>query len=264
MDTDKRLAIVTTGAKIHASATELARQTAERLELSFVQRRNRSLDELRQEYQVQNVLVAKKGALTLVTPAGELFFHSSMAHLRIKNLRMGKTDHMLSAMGLAAGMRVLDCTLGFGADAIVASFAVGAQGKVVGVESNPLIAAVIGYGMGHVTAENYDIHEAMRRIEVQAADYADYLSLQADKSFDVVYFDPMFRHPIQASMNMDPLRVVADHRPVTSAAIQQAVRVARKRVVFKENSRSMEFARLGFSTVVGGKYSSVHYGILEL
>ena len=32
----------------------------------------------------------------------------------------------------------------------------------------------------------------------------------------------------------------------------------------KENARSAEFIRLGFEKVVGGTYSKVHYGVIEL
>ena len=257
-------AIVTTGHKMNTASQTLAKETADRLGLPFVVRGNSSVEALMEQYEVPAVMVAKKQALTLVTSGGELFFHSSMAHLRIKNLRMGKKDNMLEAMGLEAGMRVLDCTLGFGADALVASYAAGAEGKVTGLESSPLIAAVVGYGMQHLMAENYDIHEAMRRITVYNRNYLDYLKQQPAGSVDIVYFDPMFRHPLRASTNLDPLRSVANPSPVSEEAVEEACRVARYRVVLKENSRSLEFARLGFTHVMGGRYSRVHYGVMTV
>ncbi|MBQ1913638.1 MAG: protein-L-IsoD(D-D) O-methyltransferase, partial [Selenomonadaceae bacterium] len=91
----------------------------------------------------------------------------------------------------------------------------------------------------------------------------DFLREQPDKSFDVVYFDPMFRHPLMESENLNPLRAVADHRPVSLEAISEAKRVARHRVVLKENSRSLEFARLGFTKMAGGQYSKIRYGVYE-
>ena len=166
-------------------------------------------------------------------------------------------------MGLQPGMQVLDCTLGLGADAIVASFAVGDGGSVTGLEASPLIAAVVGYGLAHFVAENYPIQEAMRRIQTVQTDYLAYLKAQPDASVDVVYFDPMFRHPLRESVQLAPLRTSADHRPVSLGAMEEAKRVARQRVVLKENSRSLEFARLGFAKIAGGKYSHVHYGIWE-
>ncbi|EJO17668.1 hypothetical protein HMPREF1148_0084, partial [Selenomonas sp. FOBRC6] len=35
-------------------------------------------------------------------------------------------------------------------------------------------------------------------------------------------------------------------------------------VVMKERRESAEFARLGFDTLTGGKYSRIAYGVMEL
>ena len=258
-------AIVTTGRKVKADSIALAKATAQRLGIPFAPRRNESIEELRDQYGTPFVLVAKKGLLFLDTREGEFFFHPNMAHLRLKNLRFGDgKDHMVEAMGLKEGMSVLDCTLGFGTDAIVASFAAGEKGHVTGLEASPLIAEVTGYGLAHFHAENYPIQEAMRRIQTVPTDYLDFLRQAEDDSYDIVYFDPMFRHPLMESRNLNPLRLAADHSPVSEEAVLEARRVARYRVVFKENARSMEFERLGFSAMAGGKYSKVCYGIISL
>jgi len=56
----------------------------------------------------------------------------------------------------------------------------------------------------------------------------------------------------------------ADSRETAAAAVEQAKRIARRRVVMKEANGSGEFQRLGFSQVLGGKYSSVAYGIIDV
>ncbi len=258
-------AVVTTGRKVKDSSRKLAVETAARLGIPFVERRTESIEEIREKYGTPFVLVSKKELLVLDTREGEFFFHPNMAHLRLKNLRFGDgRDHMTDAMGLQPGMSVLDCTLGFGTDAIVASFAVGDTGHVTGLEASPLVAEVTGYGLGHFHAENYPIQEAMRRVRVISTDYLDFLRQAEEKSYDIVYFDPMFRHPLMESRNLNPLRLAADHRPVSPEAVREAVRVARRRVVLKENARSMEFERLGFPVKTGGKYSKVQYGIIDL
>ena len=257
-------AIATTGRKCTDDAVSLAKWAAEHAKVPYVPRANLSGQALRERYGVDFILIAKQGLLTLSTPAGDLFFHPNMAHLRLKNLRFGSAgtgDRMVEAMGLSHGMSVLDCTLGFGADAIVASFAVGPEGKVTGIESQPLIETVVGYGLAHFKAENWPIQEAMRGIETVCADAFSYLKQQEDDSVDVVYFDPMFRHPLLESRSLSPLRTVANHAPVSPAMIEEARRVARRRVVFKENARSLEFERLGFTQIMGGRYSKVHYGV---
>ena len=267
MRTGSISAIVTTvrrGQKYTEANRALAARTAAALGIPNVPRGNDSLEELRAAYGVDAVLVARRGLLTLVTAEGELFFHPGMSHLRIKNLLLGHGDHLVSALGLVEGMHVLDCTLGTGADAIVESFAVGAQGTVTALEANPLIAAVIADGLAHATGDNYDMHAAMRRITVHHADALTFLRAQADGSCDVVYFDPMFRRPLHESAGMNALRALADSRALTTETIAEARRVARRRVVMKERRESAEFERLGFTHLTGGKYSRIAYGVMEV
>src|SRR5512138_2034020 len=98
-------------------------------------------------------------------------------------------DTFLEAAGIEDGDAVLDCTLGLGADALVAAVAAGPRGRVVGVEASPALAAWVGEGLRRLD------DEAAARIEVRAADHAALLAALPDRSFDVVVFDPMFRHP---------------------------------------------------------------------
>lgn len=256
--------ITTTDRKNHGESVELAKWAAERLGWQFVSRQRASVPELMEKYSTDRVIIAKKGMLTLVTEAGEMFFHPNMAQIRVKNIRMGQGDRLVEALGIKEGMSVLDCTLGFGADAIVESFAVGEKGKVVGLEASPEIALITGHGMANFVAGNYPMHSAIRRVEVHNTEYLEFLKQQPDKSFDAVYFDPMFRHPFMDSKNINPLRLVADHRALCEEAVEEAKRVARYRVVMKESSRSEEFERLGFEIAPGGKHSNIHYGVINL
>lgn len=262
-DTNLKL-IVTTDRKCHADSVKLGKCAADELGVPLVDRQRDSISDLKRKYSVEQVLIAKKGAFTLDTADGELFFHPNMAQIRLKNIRNGQGDRLVEAMGLTEGMEVLDCTLGFGADAIVESYAVGETGRVVGLEASPVIALITGYGLQHFLATNYLMHAALRRIEVHNMEYLEFLRQQPDKSFDVVYFDPMFRHPLMESHNINPLRLVADHRPLCEEAVAEARRVARRRIVMKENSRSLEFKRLGFTLFANGKYSKISYGIIDV
>ena len=267
MRTGSISAIVTTvrrGQKYTEANRTLAARTAAALGIPNVPRGNDSLEELRAAYGVDAALVARRGLLTLVTAEGELFFHPGMSHLRIKNLLLGYGDHLISALRLTDGMHVLDCTLGTGADAIVESFAVGTQGTVTALEANPLIAAVIADGLAHATGDNYEMHAAMRRIVVHHADALTFLRAAETDSYDVVYFDPMFRRPLHESAGMNALRVCADMRALTNETIVEACRVAHRRVVMKERRESAEFERLGFPHITGGKYSRIAYGVMEL
>lgn len=257
-------AVITTERKCRPESLTLAEKLSQQLELELVDRHKESMEKLMAKHQAAAVLVAFPDKLKLFSESGEMFFHPNMAQLRVKNLRKGENDHMSEAMGLQPGMSVLDCTLGYASDAIVASFVVGEGGSVTGLESSPLIAAVTGYGLQHFPASNAPLLSAMRRIKVVNMDYLAYLRRQPSRSVDVVYFDPMFRKPLTASSGIAPIRSVADHSALNTEAVSEAIRVARYRVVMKEAGTSMEFSRLGFKQVVGGRYSSVRYGVIVL
>ena len=256
--------IVTTSRKPKAISETLAKTFAENLNLKFVPRADFNLETLKQNYNVENIFLIRNNFPVILTNEGELFFHPNAAHLRIKNLRQGEGDRLIDAAKITSGDKILDCTLGLGSDSIVESFAVGTTGKVTALEINPVLAEVVRYGMKNFSDDTPPVIEAMRRVEVVTANYFDYLKNLEDNSFDVVYFDPMFRHAINKSSGINPIRPLADNRPLEIDSVREACRVARRCVVMKENSRSAEFARLGFKIADGGKYSSISFGVIEV
>lgn len=241
-----------------------AHSWAKKLNTRFVPRERKSIATIMNTAQANIILLASKEGPIVHTPGGKYFFHLSMADLRIKHLVNGKHDHMVTAMGLSQGMSVLDCTLGLASDAIVASYVVGTEGKVVGLEHSPLIALVAEIGLSSFIAESPEITAALRRIEVRQVNNLDYLQQVPDRSFDIVFLDPMFRNPVESSSNLKPLRYLADPRPVNALTLHEALRVARSRVVLKEARDSKVFHDLNISTLFGGKYSSVQYGVVEV
>lgn len=255
--------VITAGRRIQKDNIALAKKISKEWDIPYIFRGTDSIEEIKLRENAEFVIVAKEKGLILETSDGEFFFHPNLAHLRLKNLRLGKGDYLVEALDLSYGSKVLDCTLGFGADAIIESYAVGSGGKVVALEKKPLIAKIIGYGLSHATGDNYDMQEAMRRIEVIESGALEFLKTQKDNSFDAVYFDPMFRHPLNESENLRPIRCIAESEPISRETIEEAKRVAKNRVVLKENARSLEFQRLGFSEFVGGKYSKIKYGIIK-
>ena len=255
--------IITTIRKPDSATEILAEEISKNLGGQLIERKDLSFDTLKKIHGAENILLVKKNSLSVITAEGELFFHPNTAHLRIKNLRGGEGDRLIDALKISEGSKVLDCTLGLGSDAIVESFIVGTSGKVVALEVNPLIAEVVGYGLKNFSEDSPHILEAMRRVEVINADCKEYLKTCADDSFDVVFFDPMFRRPIQKSSGLNPIRPLADARPLTAEIICEACRVAKFRVVMKEHSGSTEFERLGFKVAGGGKYSSISFGVIE-
>lgn len=192
------------------------------------------------------------------------FYHPSMGKNRASRLRKGQSDPIIEAMRLQEGMKVLDCTLGLGADALVISFAVGSKGQVVGVESSPVTAAIVRWGIEKYHHGPVWLKEAMDRIEITCADHFALLKELPENSFDIVYFDPMFRHPLPSSKPISPLRRLANHQPLSNEALSEAIRVSSGRVVLKERHDSTEFQRLGFIEVVMGNHSEIAYGVIEV
>lgn len=256
--------VITTGRRTQIEHIALAKRLAKDWGIEYCFRGRESTETILQNAKVSNIIVVKENRLTLKTATGEFFFHPNLAQIRIKNIRQNSAkDYMLDALNLQKDMSVLDCTMGFASDAIIESYAVGEAGKVVALEKNPLIAVVVAYGLKNCVFNDADLQDAMRRIEVVNADALEFLKIQKDNSFDAVYFDPMFRHPLTESENINPIREFAERAPVSEEMIKEAKRVARHRIVLKENARSLEFERLGFSTQIGGKYSKVSYGVME-
>ena len=256
--------IFTTGRKKQDKSVDLAENLSLRLNVPFIERQNLSVHKLAELNNVKYVFVVKNNLLRLVTRNDEIFFHPSLAHLRIKNLLNGKGDRLIEAMGLQRNMNVLDCTLGLGTDSIVESFIVGNEGSVTALEVSPYLAAVVEYGLKNFVDDNVNVINAMRRIKVININYLDFLKNAPDKSFDVIYFDPMFRHSLERSSSLNSIREVADNSALNFETIKEAKRIAKFKIVLKENSKSTEFSRLGFERICGGKYSPIHYGVIDI
>ena len=176
-------------------------------------------------------------------------------------MEQGKHDILVDALQLKLGDRVLDCTCGLGADAIVASCKVGATGRVRALEASPLLALLVERGMAcYVIDDPPDLVPAMRRVEVLNADYADYLRREADNAWDVVYFDPMFSETIADAQGLDLVRCLAWVGSPSPADLGEARRVARCRVVMKDRRPGRLLARLGFAKVEESR--RVCYGVL--
>lgn len=231
--------------------------------LPYTPRRGKSLPLLMRETGAEGTVIWKPSGPVLQIGDQQFFFHPSMAKIRIGAYRkQGQVDPLVQACELRKGDLFLDCTLGLGADAIVASFFT--RTGVIGLESSQVAAALVKWGMRCYASELIWLQEPIKRIHVRWADHYDYLSQQPSKSVDIVYFDPMFRKPVFKSQAISPLRSLADHRPLRMETIEEACRVARRRVVVKERSSGEEFKRLGIATVQMGSRSNLAYGIINI
>ncbi|ABO50405.1 conserved hypothetical protein [Desulforamulus reducens MI-1] len=255
--------VITTGIRSRKNLEEKALELSREWKIPYQPREKYSLDFIREMTGASTILLVSHQKLSLVTNGKEFFFHPGLAKLRIKELQAGKTDQMIKAMDLQEGDSLLDCTLGLAADALVASYVVGTKGIIVGLEDAAPVAHIIARGLRSYTGEKPELINAMRRIQVVNQHHLHYLRNLPSNTFDVVYFDPMFRVPKVKSSSMAPLRDLANSSPLSIEAVAEAVRVARKRVVMKENRESQEFQRLNFQLIQGGRYSPVAYGVIK-
>lgn len=232
--------------------------------LPFVPRNRLSLERLNEAQQVDGIIVWEASGPVLYVKDEKFFFHPNMAKNRIAFFRNLHTpDIMIHASHVERGDSFLDCTLGLGADSIVASYFSG-TGRITGLEHQPAIAHVIRWGMKRYRTQMPWLQEAIQRIEVIAADHREYLPGLDDQSYDIVYFDPMFQKPLLKSRPISPLRQLADHDPLELAAIKEACRVARKRVVMKDLASGEELERLGFEKIRRSKYNKLAYGVINV
>jgi len=257
----RKLAVTTS---YHPEGVQLdkALSLALSLKIPFCHRGESSLDTFFQDYEALVIVQAKK--IVLKTPEEEFFFHPNMAKLRINNIKQGRPDHLIQSLDLQKGDKLLDCTLGLGSDAITASYWIGEEGQVIALEDVSLIYEITTFGLTHFQINDSELQKAMQRIKTINANYLDYLKKTPDKSFDIVYFDPMFDRTILGSTSMLPLRVFARKELLSYESLEEAKRVARKRVVMKARRGSKELKRLGFPYISGGTYSNIQYGYFLL
>ena len=152
------------------------RAWAEGQGFSFVPRRKRTISDLMADYG-ENFLVYSSRGPQIDRPEGSHFFSLNMAELRTQHIRKGQADHLLTALqgGVPSKepLSVLDCTCGFGADSIVASFGLPEGSTVHALEVSPLLAAVTSWGFSHFVHDKADVTAALRRISLRCGDYRD-------------------------------------------------------------------------------------------
>ncbi|WP_353855482.1 class I SAM-dependent methyltransferase [Bacillus sp. Bos-x628] len=256
--------LITTSFRANEETIKTAKKLADKLLGEYVERRKQSV---RQLAKIRGeVLVVGKERFEWYQPNGKkFFFHPSSAMFRMKRILRGEKDPLIEAADLQHGDSFLDCTLGLGADAITASCATGPNGKVVGIEKNPITALLVHEGLKTWETGVIEADEALKRISVISGDSIEQLKKLPDRSFDVVYFDPMFEETIQESASIAPLRHVAEHRFHHEIAIQEAMRVARKRVVLKDHWKSTRFKAKSYQfQVIKRKTAQFHYGYIMI
>ncbi|MBI2302182.1 MAG: class I SAM-dependent methyltransferase [Armatimonadetes bacterium] len=253
---------VTTGRSEPAHDVGLAYALAAELGAVYLRRRCRTNRRLIADAGLDGLVVCGDDGVVWHDPQGGTFrFHPNMAVTRVRSRRRADPpDPLVRAARLEPGDRVLDGTLGLGADAIVASDAVGPAGVVVGLEASPVVAALVRWGLA---TWEHRCSPAMRRIRVVQGDHREHLlerSWLARAGWDVILFDPMFSEPVAGSSGIAGLRALACDEPVSAETIGLARALVSKAVVLKTRRGDPHVVALGPDWWTGGRGRVVYAG----
>ncbi|MGD6845028.1 class I SAM-dependent methyltransferase [Bacillus infantis] len=253
---------VTTAGRTTPGMVQEAKEAAAELGVPFHPRKSLSVSSLQEQWRDDCIVYGKNRLeLFLYGENSPYFFHPNSAAFRIKRLMRGEPDPFLEAARIEPGDTVADCTLGLASDSIIASYAAGPSGKVTGVEGNPFLAFLAEKGLKSWKSGVREMDEAMARIEVVSALSLDFLKGMPDQSADIVYFDPMFEEKLLDSDGIKELAKFAIYG-LSEELVEEAKRVARKRIVMKDHFRSERFGLFGFD-VFRRKSSKFHFGVLK-
>lgn len=255
-------AAITTSAKLPDDDRKYAKQIAEQSRIPYLDRGNDSLEKLWQEFDVLYLWTAN-GWFAETKDNGRFSFHPGTAMFRFKRWLQGEREPFLEATNLQGGDRIVDCTMGFGADALMASLQVGDEGKIIGLEKSAIPAFLFQQSQHIADLEHKELNAALRRIEFHHQDSLLYLTTLPDNSVDVIYFDPLFDQTIEESTNFASHKFIASKDQLSEEWIREAKRVATKRLVLKAHFKSPLFKLYGFKQL-RRKSAKFHFGVLEL
>ncbi|MFS1512480.1 class I SAM-dependent methyltransferase [Chengkuizengella sp. SCS-71B] len=258
--------IISTSYDASINIIEKSRFLAKELNATWIPRKKNTITKIKKMYDNQPLLVVSQIELKYYgenNTDSPLFFHPSSSYFRIKRLMKGEHDPLIKYSGAKSGDIVLDCTAGLASDSIVFSYVTGSTGKVTSLESEKILYTLIREGLQSYESELVTVNDAMRRIKVKHTDHESELIHMEDNSVDIIYFDPMFRIPIQEASSFKPMRGIVNSSQISLKSMEEARRVARKTIIIKEKKRSPEFERLGFNTIYT-TYSQIAYGVIEI
>lgn len=255
--------IVTTSGRYNQHTLQKAKNIAMRYELILIMRKKRSVKEIKERY-MDDVLVVGNDEISIMPLSGDdtVKYHPNFSMVRGKRLLNNENDALVDAAELKPGMSFLDCTMGLAADSVIASLAVGPSGRVTALEQSFILYLLAKEGLASYDTNIEMINDAMRAIETVYQNHTAYLEKLPDNSFDIVYFDPMFDEEITDSQSLRLITEVTHTETLSQKAIDEAKRVAAKKVVLKDHFRSSRFEQFGFMQQVR-KTSKVHYGVIK-
>ena len=255
---------ITTIRKCRPFIKEEALQRAQALGLPYFVREN-MLSEMAEKYGMEGFLVYGKKLPYYWSGGEEYRFHLGTSVLRVEQMKRGNQDRLCSLLP-EGSLTVLDATFGHGGDSMTMGWYLGEKGHLTALEkSTPL------YEIGRAAISDFadpkekELASALRRITLLHEDFREFLRRAEPKSFDVIYFDTMFRAPVKRETNhMEGFRRAACYDRLNDEIIRMALHIARKRIIVKERPFPLLFSSGIFSSIHTRKGQTTAYGVIDL
>lgn len=242
-----------------------AKELSESLNVPYIARNKKTVKYLLEHVDAHIFVVNNQRGLSYYEKGHEeIFFHPNMAMHRIKQIKNGQSDSLVTACKLKEGMTFLDCTLGLASDTLVANYVTTSTGKVISLEKSFPLSVLVTEGLQY-----YAIHEKpewksiIDQVTIINTDNLEYLKQCADNFVDVVYFDFMFDQSIESSHGIKVIKPVVSYDVMTKEHVQEAVRVAKQRVVVKSSYGNYSVSELGFTIERQNQKRHFFYGVIE-
>ena len=181
-------------------------------------------------------------------------------------MKQGHEDRLCRLLPEKEGLSVLDATFGQGGDSLTMSWFLGNRGHVTALEKSRAL-----YEIGQAAIASFrdpkdkELTEALRRITLIHGDFLSFLREAGPKSFDVIYFDPMFKAPVKRrENNMEGFRRAASYDSLTEEALELARKAAGMRIIVKERPFSSLFSTGLFRFVDRRRGQSTAYGVIDV
>jgi hypothetical protein len=228
---------VTTSDRRSAASRDRARHLASRF--GWTCRRRAEVD------WSEPVLVVQQHRLAVVVDGRSYAWHPGLLHARKE---AGQQHPMIRAGALRPGDAVLDTTLGLGTDAAFLAHITGRT--VLAVEASPVLALLVAEGTA----------AAGLPVRVICARSEHVLRALPDGAVDAVYCDPLFKPGRTVNHSLQLYREVGDPWRPGPEWLAEARRVARRRVVIKDEARGDLLENLGPDGVLSTNRGDVRYG----
>ena len=242
-----------------------AKELSESLQVPYMARNKKTVKYLLEHVDPHIFVVNNQRGLSYYEQGQEeVFFHPNMAMHRIKQIKNGQSDSLMTACQLKEGMTFLDCTLGLASDTLVANYIVVPTGKVISLEKSFPLSVLVREGLQYyATNENPEWKTMIDQVSIINTDNLDYLKQCPDESVDVVYFDFMFNQSVESSHGIKIIKPIVSYDVMTEEHVQEALRVAKERVVVKSSYGNHQLGKLGFQIDRQNQKRHFFYGVIE-